>query len=238
MINLFHGDCFDILPNLIEKNIKVDLVLIDPPYNQTSQKWDIELDLKKMWELIEQIKKDKNTPTIIFGAEPFSSYLRLSNISQYKYDLYWVKNKKTNFLNAKRQPLRNMETISVFYEKQCLYKPIITKGHERKIVKNRKAKSNVYNKEKGYRNYNSTERYPTNTLYFNVVNQNEKMHPNEKPIKLLEHLIETYTNKGDLIIDFFMGSGSTKKACCNKNRNFIGIEKDLNYYNIAKGRIL
>ena len=173
---------------------------------------------------------------VLFGSEPFSSALRMSNIKGYKYDWVWIKEQGTGFLNAKKQPLRDNEQISVFYKKQPNYNPQMV-GNDKRVVRRK-------NKPQPTDNYGfsmqPTEsvyfgRYPTNTLLFK--RDAEKKHPTQKPVALMEYLIKTYTNKGETVLDFTMGSGSTGVAAKNLNRKFIGIELDETYFNIAKERI-
>ena len=180
-----------------------------------------------------------------FGNEPFSSHLRLSNLKNYKYDWIWKKPRGTGHLNVKRQPLRDVENISVFYKKQCLYNPQLSKGEPYSALKGGKnsivsqAGDTTYGKFMNgaeYRNDNDGFRYPKQVISFGVVERGT-LHPTQKPVDLLEYLIKTYTNEGALILDNCMGSGSTGVACVNTNRDFIGIELDKDYFNIAKQRI-
>ena len=238
-MELYHGDCLKVMDELIEKGIKVDMILCDPPYGSTRCKWDTIIPLNEMWERINKLIK-LNGAILIFGSEPFSSTLRCSNIKNYKYDWIWIKEQGTNQLNAKRQPLRNTELISVFYKKQCTYHPQMTKGTPYSITRSPKSKhSEIYNEQvNSFTTINNGERYPLTTIYFNrEIQSNERFHPTQKPIALLEYLIKTYTNEGELVLDFTMGSGSTGIACKNLNRDFIGIELEEEYFNIAKERI-
>jgi len=190
-----------------------------------------------MWERLNKLIKP-NGAIVLFGSEPFSSALRMSNIKNYKYDWVWDKVQKSNFLNAKKQPLRSNELISVFYEKQCTYNYQKTKGHKKKEVKNIKRVSvELYNEQTGVQNYSSTERYPHSIITFPKDTQKTSLHPTQKPVALMEYLVKTYTNENETVLDFTMGSGSTGVACKNLNRNFIGIELDKEYYEIAKARI-
>lgn len=238
MIKLIQGDCLEVLPTLEEKSI--DLVLTDPPYNITQCKWDIMVHLDEMWDCLNQIKKD-TTPIILFGNEPYSSKVRLSNIKSYKYDIIWDKIVRTGHLNAKKQPMRQYENIIVFYDKQPTYNPLMWEGEEENHPHKTKNKTtNVYNAHKEVPTKLTKMKYPTNIIHFNgkakECNNLNRVHPTQKPVDLLEYLIKTYSNEGDLILDFTMGSGSTGVACLNTNRNFIGIELDEDYYNIARDR--
>lgn len=234
---LWHGDCLKLLKNIPDGS--VDMVLTDPPYGTTACKWDSVIPFEPMWEQLNRIIK-QNGAICLFGSEPFSSALRMSNIKVFKYDWYWQKTTPTGFLNAKKQPLRNIETISVFYSKQPKYNPQKTVGHKRKVSlakhKVNCKKSEGYH-DYGLASYDSTERYPTQILQYKTDRQKCALHPTQKPTDLLAYLIKTYTNEGETVLDFTMGSGSTGVACVNTNRRFIGIELDDGYFEIAKKRI-
>lgn len=237
MIDLRLGDCLEIMKSIPDKSI--DLVLCDPPYGATACKWDTVIPFEPMWKELKRIRKD-NAAICLFGSEPFSSHLRMSNIKEFKYDWIWNKKLPTNHLNAKKQPLRLCELISVFYKKQCFYEPIKTTGHKRKTATIKYEKKNlgeqVYGNEKRNTFYDSTERYPNGLIEFSNADK-RVVHPTQKPVTLLEYLIKTYTLENETVLDFTMGSGSTGVACKNLNRNFIGIEKDQTYFEIAQKRI-
>lgn len=237
MVNLYSGDCLELMKDISSGS--VDLILTDPPYGTTNCRWDTIIPFDPMWEQLKRIIKP-NGAICLFGGEPFSSALRMSNIKNFKYDWYWQKTTPTGFLNAKKQPLRNIETISVFYSKQPIYNPQKTHGHKRKVSlakhKQNCKKAEEYN-DYDLASYDSTERYPTQILRFKTDRQKSALHPTQKPVDLLEYLIRTYTNEGETVLDFAMGSGSTGVACVNTNRNFIGIELDEGYFQIAKQRI-
>ena len=229
MINLMQGDCLELMKNIPDGS--VDLILTDPPYGTTACKWDTVINFDLMWERLKRIVKP-NGAIVLFGSEPFSSALRMSNIKQYKYDMYWKKSKPTNHINAKKMPMRYIETISVFYEKQPMFNlikkeiPIRTKSSTKNTV--------FGNTVNGY------SRDVTHDSKFDVLEFKgdvNKSHPTQKPVALLEYLIKTYTKENETVLDFTMGSGSTGVACVNTNRSFIGIELDGNYFNIAKNRI-
>ena len=241
-INLIQGDCLDVLPKLIGDGVKVDLILTDLPYGTTQCKWDTIIPFDDMWNLINGLKRDRHTPVILFGNEPFSSNLRLSNIKEYKYDIVWDKIIRTGHLNSKRQPLRQVENILIFYDKQCTYNPIMWEGEEENHPhKTDKKTTNVYGKHKEVPTKLTKMKYPTNIIQVNAradeCNNTKRVHPTQKPVTLLEYLIKTYSNENDVVLDFTMGSGSTGVASQNLNRNFIGIELDKEYFNIAKERI-
>lgn len=225
----------------------VDLILTDLPYGTTACKWDSIIPFDVLWENINMVRKD-NTPILLFGQEPFSSRLRMSNINEFKYDWIWHKNKPSGFVNAKYKPMCNHEIISVFYKDKPTYNPI---KEERDLKPRYEHLKNGFERHGNYgsntqsiQNGNKTSytalRNPTTVKKFDVVpnNKGSRLHPTQKPVDLLEYLIKTYTNEGDIILDLTMGSGSTGVACKNLNRNFIGIELDENYFNIAKERLL
>ena len=233
-IQLFNGDCLEVMDKLIADGIKVDAIITDPPYGTTACKWDNVIPFDKMWERLKLLRKE-NSPIVLFGSEPFSSYLRISNIKEYKYDWIWNKKKFANQLLAKIQPLKIQENISVFSQKKHTYKPQglvkcnkITKQGQ-KISDNNGGgiRPTAYRQE--------FTNYPRNILEFKL--DNKKFHSTQKPVLLLEYLIKTYTNENDTVLDFTMGSGTTGVACKNLNRNFIGIELDKKYFDIAEKRI-
>jgi len=236
-MKLYKGDCLEVMQTIQDKSI--DAIITDPPYGTTACKWDSVIDFELMWEQLNRIIKP-NGAVVLFGSEPFSSALRMSNIKNYKYDWIWEKPKGTGFLNAKKQPLRYSELISIFYRKQCTYNPQKTTGHKPSNKSSAKSKkeTDVYGKFNKQEKGGQTDRYPKNIIKFNNVNSSKGIvHPTQKPISLMEYLIKTYTNENETVLDFTMGSGSTGVACKNTNRNFIGIEQDENYFNIAKQRI-
>ena len=234
MINLINDDCLEEMDKLIERGIKVDAIITDPPYGTTRNKWDSVIPFDEMWKRLNRLIKP-NGAIVLFGNEPFSSTLRCSNLNNYKYDWYWQKDSGTGFLNAKKQPLRNIETISIFYKKQPTYNPQMRLGFKPYKCNQGKTKTQNYGKQTGATTVSNGERYPLNTLCFN--RDNGKLHPTQKPVALMEYLIKTYTNENETVLDFTMGSGSTGVACINTNRNFIGIELDKKYFDIAKERI-
>ena len=233
-IDLMKGDCLELMKSIPDGS--VDLILTDPPYGTTQCKWDSVIPFDLMWEQLKRIIKP-NGALVLFGSEPFSSALRMSNIKQYKYDWVWDKVKTGNPLNAKIMPLNRTENIMVFIDGKNFYYPIKTPRDKPKssgnVVKGSvKCFQGVKQENKVY-----TEKYPTNLLIFSNANQKGKLHPTQKPVALLEYLIKTYTQEGETVLDFTMGSGSTGVACVNTNRNFIGVELDENYFNIAESRI-
>lgn len=244
-IILKQGDCLELMKDIPEGSI--DMILCDLPYGTTKCKWDIIIPFDKLWKEYLRLIKDDGA-IVLFGKEPFSSQLRVSNIGMYKYDWIWVKDTKSNFMQANHQPLNNVELISVFgkgyvrdiKDKVMMkYNPQFSEGKEYKLPKVSKTTDLFSENHKNgvYKHYerDTTKRYPYNIIQFNM--DKPKVHPTQKPIALLEYLIKTYSNEGDVVLDNCMGSGSTGVACVNTNRNFIGIELDKNYFNIAKERI-
>jgi DNA modification methylase len=233
MIKLLKGDCLELMKQIPDGSI--DAIITDPPYGTTACKWDSVIPFDLMWKQLNRIIKP-NGAIVLFGSEPFSSALRMSNINNYKYDWVWVKEQGTGFLNAKKQPLRNNEQISIFYKKQPTYNPQMV-GNEKRVVK----RKNIAQTTDNY----GFSMQPTESVYYGRLPNNtielkrdkEKLHPTQKPVELMKYLIKTYTNEYETVLDFTMGSGSTGVACRNINRSFIGIEMDEKYFEIAKKRI-
>ena len=236
MIDLRLGDCLEIMKSIPDKS--VDMILCDLPYGVSVCCWDKMLPIDKLWEQYKRIIKD-NGAIVLFGSEPFASLLRTSNLKMYKYDWIWDKGNNSSPLLAKKQPLRVYEKICVFYKKQPTYNPQMTKGLPYKKDYGYEKHDNAINGVVMKDNDNESGfRYPINIIKFPMSRNNqERLHPCQKPIKLLEYLIKTYTNEGEIVLDTCMGSGSTGAACVNTKRSFIGIEIDEEYFNIAKERI-
>jgi DNA modification methylase len=240
MIKLLHGDCLELMKDIPDKSI--DMILCDLPYGTTACKWDVVIPFEPLWKEYKRIIKDRGC-IALFGSEPFSSHLRMSNIKNYKYDLYWVKEKPVNFFQLKRRFGKLTENICIFYDKQPTYNAQKEK-HLGKKVTNRPSKNAKFKNEiTGLSNstmkpYNDDgTRFPCDILKFNRVSVGKSLHITEKPVDLLSYLINTFTNRNETVLDNCMGSGSTGVACMNTNRNFIGIEKDDKYFEIAKNRI-
>lgn len=237
MINLMKGDCLDRMKEI--ESGSVDMILTDPPYGTTQCKWDSIIDLDMMWNELKRIIKS-NGAIVITASQPFTSVLTCSNLPMFKYSLVWEKTTATGHLNAKKMFMRAHEDLLVFYKKPPTYNPQMTHGHERKTANNvdrGKLQSDVYGSEKGITSYSSTSRYPRSVIKTSTDKQKSKLHPTQKPVALMEYLIKTYTNEGETVLDFTMGSGSTGVAAKNLSRSFIGIELDDNYFEIAKERI-
>ena len=234
-INLLHGDCLELMKTIPDGS--VDMILTDPPYGTTACKWDSVIDFDLMWLQLKRIIKP-NGAIVLFGSEPFSSALRMSNIKQYKYDWVWDKRTISNPMLAKYQPLKQHENISVFSKKTHVYQPIKTETH---IVRNwKQGKQNPDAAAPATIGATgvSVGKYPKTILSFKSAKlEGRVFHPTQKPVALLEYLIKTYTQENETVLDFTMGSGSTGVAAKNLNRSFIGIEMDDNYFAIAKDRI-
>ena len=226
----------------------IDAIITDSPYGTIACKWDSVIDFNLMWEQLNRIIKP-NGAIVLFGSEPFSSALRMSNIKNYKYDWIWHKNQPSGQFNASKMPMKAYETISVIYKEQPTYNPQMIQRTEKELKRlshksvKGVSKNSVYGdiNRKSLNRYENTTKYPRNVIteikcVFN--RSKEKVaHPTQKPVALMEYLIKTYTNENETVLDFTMGSGSTGVACKNTNRNFIGIEQDENYFNIATDRI-
>jgi DNA modification methylase len=247
-VELILGDCLEKMKDIPDRSI--DLVLADPPYGNIAQSWDSIIPFEPMWKELLRVVKERGT-ICLFGTEPFSSSLRLSNIEHFKYDWIWQKTLPSGFLNAKNKPLKEHEIISVFSlgttangsKRKMFYYPQMKEGYKpykKKQVNdprvgyvaagNRTPYLDTFSESK------KGERYPTTILKYSNNNHGSK-HPTQKPVELLEYIIRTYTLEGETVLDFVFGSGSTGIACVNTNRNFIGIELDEIYFNIAKERI-
>ena len=233
MVNLYKGDCLEKMVNIPDAS--VDMIMADLPYGMTACKWDSVIPLEPMWSEFERITKP--TSTMVFTTiQPFTTNLAFSNIKNLKYEWIWEKPQGTNPMNAKRMPLKSHENVLVFYEKPPIYNPQMWystpySGFESDVSKI----GEVYGSAKSkHRNNPDGSRYPKTILRYK---QEKGLHPTQKPVDLIEYFILTYTNKKDTVLDPTMGSGTTGVVCRNIDRNFIGIELDEIYYNIAKDRI-
>lgn len=231
---IFNADCFDVFPSIAPGSI--DLVCADVPYGTTECKWDSVLDLERMWAELYRLAKP-NAAIIIFSAQPFTSVLVASNLKHWRSEWIWEKGNATGFLNAKKQPLRAHENIEVFYRRQPTYNPQFTHGHELRTSKRKSVNSECYGKAYSLTEYDSTSRYPRDVQYFSSDKQRGNYHPTQKPVALLRYLIETYSNPGETVLDFTMGSGTAGIACQQTGRCFIGIEKDPAIYRVARNRM-
>jgi site-specific DNA-methyltransferase (adenine-specific) len=240
-INLMNGDCLELMKLIPDGS--VDFILTDPPYGTTACKWDSVIPFEPMWEQIWRVLKP-NGVVALFGSEPFSSNLRVSQLKYFKYDWIWEKNHYANFASIKKQPGKVHEIISVFSRKSDRYFPVMLTGFAPTRSVSRKTSTKTYEdstndtiQRNEYTRNGSTDRYPTSILKIPKENKLKAVHPTQKPVTLLEYLIKTYTLEGETVLDFTAGSGSTGVAAKNTNRNFIGIEKDEKYFEIAKERI-
>ena len=226
---LMFGDCLERMKEIPDGS--VDFILTDPPYQTTACKWDSMIPFEPMWVELKRIIKP-NGAVLLFAQTPFDKLLGASNIGMLKYEWVWEKTAATGHLNAKKMPMKAHENILVFYNKLPNYYPIKTTGHVRKssTADRGRLESEVYGSESGVTTYDSTERYPRSVLKFSSDKQKSNLHPTQKPVALLEYLIKTYTQDGETVLDFTMGSCSTGVACLNTNRKFLGIEMDDNYY--------
>ena len=242
-IELIQGDCLELMKDISDKSI--DAIITDPPYGTTACKWDSVIPFEPMWEQLKRIIKP-NGAIVLFGSEPFSSALRMSNIKNYKYDWIWDKERGIGASAVKYRPMKQHEIISVFANNRHNYYPI--KTPREKILDSTNWKFKKINSENG--NFNSKgkpgriykDKFPTSILKYHKdkgeCNGTKRVHPTQKPVALMEYLIQTYTNEGETVLDFTMGSGSTGVACKKLNRNFIGIELDSEYFKIAEKHIL
>ena len=229
---IIHGDCLEVMSSIPDKSI--DMILCDLPYSTTACKWDTIIPFESLWEQYERIIKD-NGAIVLTASQPFTSALVMSNPNIHRYNLVWEKSRPTLFQHAWKMPLRSHEDIIVFYKKIPNYNPQNLIKETKKVKRTNGGgtfgsnwkSSNEY--EKHYTNF------PRSVLKF--PNDGKTVHPTQKPVSLFEYLIRTYTNEGDTVLDNVMGSGTTGVACKNLNRNFIGIELDEAYFNIAKERI-
>jgi DNA modification methylase len=240
LIEIYNEDCISGMDSIADNS--VTLVCTDPPYGTTPYGWDNCLSFSKLWSQYQRVLKP-NGVVLIFGQEPFSSYVRLSNIDWYRYDWYWVKERLTNVFQVKRRPGKVVETISVFYKDSCQYYPIKT-IHEGKRVTNKIGSDAGFSvsqsggsdlKPKEY-NDDGT-RYPIQVLYFKRDNMHNLLHPTQKPVDLITYLIKTYTMKGETVLDSCFGSGTTGISCMNSGRKFIGFENDFDMFELAKKRL-
>ncbi len=234
-VNLMKGDCLERMKEIPDGS--VDAIICDPPFGTTACSWDSVIPFDLMWEQLKRIIKP-NGAVVLFGAEPFSSLLRCSNLKMFKYDWVWEKSKATGFLNSKRQPLRAHEIISVFYSKPPTYTPQMTEGVAyNKGVRKEQTQNDVYSSFDQVEVKSDGLRFPRSVQYFKTAESEGSFHKTQKPVALLEYLIKTYTQEGETVLDFTAGSMSTAIACINTNRNGIMIEKDEHYFKVGSDRV-
>ena len=234
---IIQGDCLEKMKLIPDGSI--DMILADLPYGTTQNKWDSVIDLNLLWREYRRIIKERGA-IVLFSAQPFTSALISSNYRNYKYTWYWEKTQSVGHLNAYKQPMRKIEEINVFYKKQCNYNYQLRDKPKEDIRPH--SKSGLTG---NYGKYNSDQsknrkipldkKLPENLITF--ANEQKTIHPTQKPLALFEYLIKTYTNEGDVVLDNVAGSGTTGEACINLNRDFILIEKELNYYQVIKERV-
>jgi DNA modification methylase len=236
---IYKGDCLELMPKFVESK-SVDMIFCDLPYGTTQNKWDSVIPLDKLWREYERVIKD-NGAIVLFAQTPFDKVLGVSNLKMLKYEWVWEKTQATGHLNAKKMPMKAHENILVFYKKLPTYNPQKTTGH--KPMNSGVRRSSLKNE-----NYNEinkidlpfggdTDRYPRTVLEFKSDKQKNYLHPTQKPLALIEYMIKTYTNEGDLILDNTCGSGTTGLGAKNLNRNYIMMEQDPKYYEIACKRV-
>jgi site-specific DNA-methyltransferase (adenine-specific) len=248
MIELIKGDCLEVMKGMPDGSI--DAIITDPPYGTTACKWDSVIDFDLMWEQLNRIIKP-NGAIVLFGSEPFSSALRMSNIKNYKYDWVWEKDRPTGFQACKYKPMSKNENISIFGKNKINYYPIMKELKDSTKKRNNRERNYSFKSNDSYcgdqtklnvqQTKGRVKGYPNNILKYKKEYNNQfkkqSFHPTQKPLALMEYLIKTYTNEGETVLDFTMGSGSTLVACQNTNRNGIGIEMDEAYFKIAQKRI-
>ena len=233
---IYNADCLIKLKELIQEKVRVDAIICDPPYGQTACKWDSIISFTELWPLLKEIRKP-SANIVLFSKQPFTTMLNVSNISDYKYEIIWEKQQATNPMCAKKRIMPIHENISVFYDKLGTYNPQMRYGFKNysAFKDDNKRIGEIYDLKSVHRDCSDGSRYPISVLRYNNVRGG--YHPTQKPLDLMEYLVKTYSNEGDTVLDFAMGSGSTGVACKKLNRNFIGIELEEKYFEIARKRI-
>ena len=231
------GDCLEVMKTLPDAS--VDCVLTDPPYGTTACKWDSVIPFEPMWKELKRIAKPK-AAICLFGSQPFTSALVMSNPKMFRYEWVWEKSRPSQFLDANRKPLKQHENVLIFSAESSQYFPVMWEGeanHVKTGTMGRKRANNLYGDFNPVLQVATTAKYPRSVVKIDSMNPRELVHPTQKPADLLRYLTRTYTKEGETILDFTMGSGTTGVACQLENRNFIGIEKDAGYFETAKKRI-
>ena len=233
---IYQGDCLELMNGIPDKS--VDMILCDLPYGITACKWDSIIPLEPLWEQYERVIKD-NGAIVLTASQPFTSALVMSNINMFKYEWVWNKNRGTGFQIVKYKPLVSHESVLIFGKGRITYNPQMRERDKPRLSKNNgTTRQMTVSKGESYTGKEPLKkRYPITSLEFSNNNQKDKIHPTQKPVALFEYLIKTYTNKGDLVLDNCIGSGTTAIACINTNRNFIGIELQEEYYKLAINRV-
>ena len=235
---IYNEDCLIGMQRIPDKSI--DAIICDLPYGTTSCAWDSVIPFDKLWEQYNRIIKN-NGAILLFGQEPFSSFVRMSNLKDYKYDIYWQKERLTNIQQVKKRVGKDVETISVFYKKQCTYNPQMLDYdgpyRSNKIKDGKLGKLTDSNMKRPYEYKDVGKRYPTQVWKFKRDILTSNLHPTQKPVALIRRLVLTYTNEGDTVLDNCMGSGTTAIACIKERRHFVGFEKDEIYWQKSVERV-
>ena len=231
-VKLMQGDCLELMQAIPDGS--VDMILCDLPYGTTKNKWDCVIPVKPLWEEYKRILKH-NGVTVLTATPPFSAMIASENIDNFRYSWYWQKSHTGQF-NAKYTPLKNVEECLVFYTKQPTYNPQFEEGKPYHIIRKNYKGSECYGTQRDHESKSDGKRYPKQIIKYTKF-PDKREHPTQKPVALLEYLIKTYTNQGEVVLDNCMGSGSTGVACINTGRQFIGIEKDGKWFDVARNRI-
>jgi len=236
-MRLIHGDCLEEMDKLIAEGVKVDAIITDPPYGTTACKWDSVIPFDDMWQRLNKLIKERGA-IVLFGSEPFSSALRMSNVKNYKYDWVWNKRLAGNVFLAKSQPMKIHENIIVFNNSKEFFYPIKTDLDKVRKYKDKYGGGESFGKKgTGEKIHETKGKNPKSIIDISNAKRKGNIHPTQKPVAIMEYLIKTYTNENETVLDFTMGSGTTGVACRNTNRHFIGIERDDKYFKIAQERI-
>lgn len=235
MLQLHNGDCLEVMKSIPDQS--VDMILCDLPYGTTRNKWDSIIPFPELWEAYRRVCRGA---IVLTAQTPFDKVLGASNLEMLRYEWVWEKTAATGFLNAKVAPLKAHENILVFYDQRPTYNPQMTDGATIKRVNASVAlHGSNYGKTKNIRApYGSTQRYPRSVLRYPKDNRMQAIHPTQKPVALLEYLVRTYTNEGDVVLDNCFGSGSTGVACAQSGRQFIGVELDAKYFAAGGQRVV
>ena len=234
LITLKKGDCLELMKDIPDKSI--DMILCDLPYGTTACKWDTIIPFEPLWEQYERIIKD-NGAIVLTASQPFTTKLINSNVALFRYEWIWEKSRPSNFFFAKKGAMKYHENVLVFYKKLPTYNPIMIKGQKAHDSRGGISKNNITGTSNVRKPNTSNLKYPSSIIKVKSTDSTRNLHPTQKPTELFEYLIKTYTNEGETVLDNVMGSGTTGVACKNLNRNFIGMELDEDYFNIAKERI-
>ena len=236
-VQLYLGDCLDILPTLAEP---FDAIIADLPYGTTACKWDTVIPFEPLWEQYRRLIKPRGA-VVLFGSQPFTSALVMSNIGWFKYCWVWCKSRPSGFLDAQHRPLNDIEDVLVFGNNgYTTYNPQMGHGKPNHIKEGQvqtTKRTTLYSHYKASAGHRTTKKYPRRTLQIKSLNPAASLHPTQKPTALLEYLIRTYTNEGEIVLDNTMGSGTTGVAAVNTGRGFVGVELDAGYFDIARQRI-